>query len=154
MKVEGTSPTMKMHLSLPVRSIEETQQFYQLLFAAPATKQKSDYVKFEPERLPLNISFHATGRPFSTDRHLGIELSSLEELDAEFARLEAAGLISKMRETSVCCYARQDKFWVSDPSGYDWELYVRLADTEAKMDQATGCCGDAAAAPATGCCAG
>ena len=44
--------------------------------------------------------------------------------------LEQAGLVSGTRETSVCCYANQDKFRVTDPNGYEWELYHLLEDTE------------------------
>ena len=61
-------------------------------------------------------------------------------LDRVHARLAAAGLITVERETSVCCYAYQDKFWATDPDGYRWEVYLLLEGTAAKVDAAASCC--------------
>ena len=121
---------MKVHLSLPVTNIESTQSFYDVLFNSPAVKVKHDYAKYLPEHIPLNISFTQTSKELQLDRHMGIQLGSREALDAEYARLEKAGLISQAKKDSVCCYARQDKFWVSDPDGYAWEFYFLIADSD------------------------
>jgi len=29
-----------------------------------------------------------------------------------------------------CCHANQDKFWVEDPDGVDWEVYVLNHDID------------------------
>ena len=135
---------MKVHMSLPVSDIEATTRFYEALFAVPPSKVKADYVKFEPDFVPLNISFHtaASGEPHASP-HLGFELASAEELDGHHRRLSEAGLIRVARETGVCCYAEQDKFWVEDPDGHAWEFYHLLADTTQRNTpnpEPAGCC--------------
>ncbi|WP_395373688.1 ArsI/CadI family heavy metal resistance metalloenzyme [Marinicella sp. W31] len=133
---------MKVHLSLPVTNIESTQSFYDVLFNSSAVKVKSDYAKYLPEHIPLNISFTKTSRELQLDRHLGIQLDSRQALDAEYERLKKAGIISQAKKDSVCCYARQDKFWVSDPDGYAWELYFLMEDSEVRDDElrSDSCC--------------
>lgn len=131
---------MKMHLALPVRDIQATVSFYSQLFQCEPSKRKADYAKFEPLHIELNIAFYtAREGELQTHQHLGLQLAALEQLDVEHSRLSRAGLVQKQREVSVCCYARQDKFWVTDPDGYEWELYVRLEDTEEKM-AGSECC--------------
>lgn len=142
---------MKFHTSLPVRDIEATTRFYSLLFDDPPVKKKVDYVKFLPSKVALNISFHQANESKLRDLHLGFEVSDDAALDRLYQRLKAAGLVHQERDTSVCCYANQDKFWVSDPDGYKWELYVLLEDTEQKIDRKTGCCAAAGSAQ-SGCC--
>jgi catechol 2,3-dioxygenase-like lactoylglutathione lyase family enzyme len=138
---------MRFHTNLPVSDIDATARFYSVLFDGAPTKRKDDYVKFLPSAGGLNVSFHQAsveGKRLTdshlTDLHLGFEMPDQKSLDAVHARLERAGLISAERETSVCCYANQDKFWVTDPDGYQWEFYVLLEDTERKMGRTSGCC--------------
>lgn len=133
---------MRFHTNLPVADIERTVAFYRILFDSEPVKIKADYAKFLPPDLGLNISFHHNpdGAADLRRLHLGIEQPDRAALDRAHARLERAGLISQARDTSVCCYASQDKLWVTDPDGYEWELYVLLEDTEQKIDPATTCC--------------
>ena len=124
---------MKFHLSLPVSNIHSTHAFYRTLLQSEATKYKVDYVKFEPENLALNISFmQSQSSIIDIKRHLGLQFSSRRKLDAYYQWLDKHQLISskKPRETVICCYANQDKFWVADPDGYEWELYYRVNDSE------------------------
>lgn len=136
---------MRFHTSLPVRDLQATVAFYRVLFDAEPVKTKADYAKFLPGDLDLNISFHESpdSVPALVGLHLGIEMPDRATLDRAHERLEHAGLISGGRETSVCCYANQDKFRVTDPSGYEWEIYELLADTELKIARNTGCCAPA-----------
>jgi catechol 2,3-dioxygenase-like lactoylglutathione lyase family enzyme len=133
---------MRFHTSLPVKSVPETVAFYRVLFDAEPVKVKPDYAKFLPSGVALNISFHesrdAPG-PLAA-LHLGVEFPDQAALDRAHARLRAAGLIATERATSICCYANQDKFWVEDPNGYRWELYLLLEDTEQRIAPATSCC--------------
>jgi len=134
---------LKVHMSLAVQDVPATSAFYETLFQSPPTKTKDDYVKFEPEDLALNISFTAldTGQTVDTNRHhLGIQFPSQATLDQEFDRLQAANLVYGERESSICCYANQDKFNVRDPDGYQWELYYLLSDSEIKIHPTTNCC--------------
>ncbi len=134
---------MKVHMSLAVQDIVATSTFYQTLFQSQPAKIREDYVKFEPETLALNISFTALdkARPADPDRHhLGIQFPSQEALNQTFDRLQAANLVVGERESSVCCYADQDKFHVRDPDGYEWELYYLLSDSDIKIDPDSNCC--------------
>ena len=132
----------KVHLSLPVTDLAATETFYATLFDDRPSKQKPDYLKFEPEELALNISFIPTDALTSADtkRYLGIQYSSPQELDTAFDRLSAVDLVTGSRETGTCCYADQDKFWVRDPDGYEWELYYLLSDSDTKIQEGTRCC--------------
>ena len=43
-------------------------------------------------------------------------------------RSSADGLETAVEDQTTCCYAVQDKVWVSDPDGAPWEVYTVLAD--------------------------
>ncbi|MDX6558134.1 MAG: hypothetical protein QOF72_1183, partial [Blastocatellia bacterium] len=50
---------------------------------------------------------------------------------------------------TTCCYAVQDKTWVSDPDGNEWEAFVVLQDN---LSESNACCGvgeETSAAPLT-----
>jgi len=70
---------------------------------------------------------------------------------AELARVKGAGL-PVVEEMGVnCCHANQDKFWVKDPDGIEWEVYHLNYDLEGSEPQrlpsvlsvvrAAACCG-------------
>lgn len=145
---------MRFHTSLPVNDLPETLTFYRTLFGEDPVKTKEDYAKFLPVGLALNLSFHPGPEAAAqlAGLHLGLEFADQAALDAAFARLEAAGLVSSSRETSVCCYASQDKFHVTDPSGYVWELYRVVEDTDHRIDEASACCAPAVKVSTSGCC--
>ena len=125
---------MRFHTSLPVRNIQATIAFYRVLFDCEPVKTKRDYAKFLPAGGGLNISFHEDPDAVAklSSLHIGYEMPDRAALDLAHDRLTRAGLVTVERETSVCCYANQDKFWVTDPSG-DWEIYLLLEDTEQKI---------------------
>lgn len=131
---------MKMHLSLPVLNIEKTNIFYSKLFSENPIKIKNDYLKFDPKGIALNLSFHLSGQKISKFPHLGIELSDLEVFSKTFESLKNKEMIELEQDESTCCYAAQKKFWVKDPSGYRWEIYYIVKDTEQKMSPNSKCC--------------
>ena len=57
-----------------------------------------------------------------------------------FQRLSAANQAKGERESSICCYADQDKFGVRDPDGYEWELFYLLSDAHVKIQEEASCC--------------
>ncbi len=131
---------MKIHLALNVRDIDRAREFYSTLFNSEPVKVKADYLKYEPHHLPVNIAFNRVSGAINTDQHLGLMLEDGDDLDALHERLLTAGLIDQPRAVGVCCYARQDKFWLSDPDGHAWEVYKRLEDTAIKDDNRQTCC--------------
>jgi hypothetical protein len=66
-------------------------------------------------------------------------------------RLAQAGLDIAVEDGVECCYALQDKVWVSDPDGAPWEVYTVLADADASHTSTVRgdtSCGAGACAPA------
>ena len=99
-----------------------------------------------------------TGRrpdPKGSLSHLGLRVGTSGEVESWKERLTARGVSGFEEKDTTCCYARQDKFWVSDPDGNKWEVYTVLEDVEVAKDQASTCCapGEKTATAAAGCCA-
>ena len=125
----------KFHLSLDVASLEDSVRFYSVLLSASPTKYKPGYAKFDLESPPLNLAMqekaHCCLQGLS---HMGLRVQTVEEIHVIKKRLEDAGYKTLDESNTTCCYALQDKFWVSDPSGYRWEVYILKADTEFEND--------------------
>ena len=125
----------RIHVSLNVRDLAASVQFYERLFGQTAVKRKHDYAKFMPSRPDVNLALNqssdsvARGAGLSPVSHWGIEVASLDEVQQYKARLEAAGVeIALEEKDEVCCYALQDKIWVHDPDGNAWEVFHVQAD--------------------------
>ena len=133
---------MKVHMSLSTKNIEKTTKFYEALFGEKPVKLKEDYVKFDPKNVALNIYFHLVDEStkISNSQHLGFEFTSKSELESTYNLLAQSGLVVDEKTESICCYANQDKFHIEDPSGYKWELYTLLADTDKKNSENSNCC--------------
>ena len=120
-----------MHVSLYVKDINDTAKFYESFFNQKANKVKPDYVKFELEEPSLIISFVENQEKVSPAfGHLGIQIESEEELRKRLTATNNAGLKILEEMGTNCCYASQDKFWVTDPNGYQWEVYFFHKDVE------------------------
>ncbi|UYZ62496.1 ArsI/CadI family heavy metal resistance metalloenzyme [Hymenobacter weizhouensis] len=121
----------RMHVSLYVSDLAATVNFYTAFFGQAAAKVKPSYAKFVLDRPSLIISFvENPGRVASTFGHLGFQVETVAELAERRAAAEAAGLISREEIGTSCCYAKQDKFWVNDPDGTEWEVYYFHEDAE------------------------
>ncbi len=150
--------TARMHVSLNAKSIEASVAFYRALFGAEPTKQRGDYAKFTLDEPGLVLSLNAAAAGAEAQggalSHLGFQVAGDDELDALRNRVTRAGLTISLDEPGVtCCYAVQNKFWVTDPDGNAWEFYRFLEDapthsvgapaTGAGLEPADGgaCCG-------------
>jgi catechol 2,3-dioxygenase-like lactoylglutathione lyase family enzyme len=136
------------HLSLDVPDLDGAVQFYRELFGVEPAKTKPGYAKFELADPPLALALNASGRPALS--HLGIRHESSAEVEHASARLRESGLVTLDERDATCCYARQDKVWVSDPAGNRWEVYTVLEDVEEAADADHSCCADGEQAAA--CC--
>ena len=138
----------RVHVALEVRDLWASIAFYRALFEREPVKVRGDYAKFEPASPPLNLSLNllpaGAERPARRqgDQHFGIQVKSSSEVERVRARLEAAGLATRVEQATACCYAVQDKVWVTDPDGNPWEVFVVLADSETRSPGAAqpGCC--------------
>ncbi len=132
---------MRPHISLDVRHVPASVAFYQALFGVAPQKQTEDYAKFDLGAPALNLSLVSSTGRISTVNHLGIEVTSREAIAQWKARLEAAGVLQHVEADTACCFARQDKLWVSDPDGNAWEVFTvhEPLPVEGPLSQ-TGCC--------------
>lgn len=132
---------MRPHISLDVRDVGTSVRFYQKVFDVAPQKHTADYAKFDLQTPPLNLSLVATTGQVSSVNHFGIEVQSLEEIASWKERLQQEGIIERVEENVACCYARQDKVWVSDPDGNAWEIFTVHEQLEVTGSVSnTGCC--------------
>ena len=121
----------RVQLALNVNDLDEAVAFYSRLFGAEPAKLRPGYANFAIAEPPLKLVLLEDPGQGGTLNHLGIEVSDIETVDAEQARLAEAGLASVDERATTCCYAKQDKFWVQGPSvGERWEVYTVLADSQ------------------------
>jgi catechol 2,3-dioxygenase-like lactoylglutathione lyase family enzyme len=149
----------RVQLALNVDDIDAAVEFYSTLFDTAPAKRRPGYANFAIADPPLKLVLFENPEATGTLNHLGVERSSMEQVEAQANRLEAAGLTLETEGDVVCCYARQDKHWVTGPDGQRWENYVVLADAHADLEGKTladirssaqvvdrGCCTGATAA--------
>jgi catechol 2,3-dioxygenase-like lactoylglutathione lyase family enzyme len=123
---------LKAHVSLKVSNLEESVTFYQAMLATEPVKYKTDYAKFDLNNPPLNLTLEASSSITSggTLSHLGLQVENSEDVQTAIARFKQAGLTTFEEKNTDCCYAIQDKVWVTDPDGTNWEVFVvKVADT-------------------------
>ncbi|MEM6432550.1 MAG: ArsI/CadI family heavy metal resistance metalloenzyme [Cyanobacteria bacterium P01_D01_bin.115] len=122
----------KTHVALRVNDLGQSIAFYQTLFDLKPVKHKVDYAKFDVDNPGLNLTLNVGGD--SSDRgslsHLGIQVDSSAAVEVAITRFQAAGLATFEEKDTDCCYALQDKVWVTDPDNNRWEIFVlKVADT-------------------------
>jgi len=114
----------RMHVSLYVSDLTATVNFYTAFFGQPAAKIRPGYAKYVLDKPSLIISFVENAeRVASNFGHLGFQVETVAELDERLTTARAAGLVQREEIGTACCYAKQDKFWVNDPDGTEWEVY-------------------------------
>ena len=142
---------LKTHIALNVADLNRSIAFYQTLFDARPVKHKADYAKFDLDNPGLNLTLNVgnNNADHGSLSHLGIQVDSSEAVQAAIARFQAAGLATFEETDTDCCYALQDKVWVTDPDQNRWEIFVlKIADTSPDIDfsadnapvQHRGCC--------------
>ena len=143
--------TLKAHLALNVKSVERSMEFYRKMLGIEPSKVRTGYAKFDLQNPPLNLTLNeaAFGERGALS-HLGIQVASTEDVLATRERWRAAGLATRDEMRTDCCYAVQDKSWVSDPDGNQWEVFVVLEDNlpekPVSLGIDKGCCSPGAGA--------
>jgi len=139
---------LKPHVSINVRNVQESVAFYRKMFGIEPAKVRSGYAKFDVQNPALNFALNEV--PFSERgalSHLGIQVASTEDVLAIREKWTRAGLATRDEMQTSCCYAVQDKTWVSDPDGNEWEVFVVLEDNLPEKSGAgvSACCNTAPA---------
>jgi lactoylglutathione lyase len=137
----------RFHVHAHVEDLQASIAFYSKMFAMPPTRVESDYAKWMLDDPRINFAISTRGGRPGVD-HLGIQTDTEEELVALRERAAAADLTLQDVGETTCCYARSDKYWVTDPQGIAWEQFHTLANiavfSERKAEPTEACC---AAAP-------
>ena len=160
----------RFHVNVSVEDIAEGIRFYTALFAAEPTVRKDDYAKWMLEDPRINFAISQRGYRIGVN-HLGLQVDSADELTAMRAQLTRADQALVEQVGAACCYAKSDKYWITDPTGIAWETFHTLdaipiygADTDIAPKAGAccvpltetanePCCGPQAATAGRACCA-
>jgi hypothetical protein len=130
----------RIQLALNVDNLADGVAFYSKLFNAQPAKLKEGYANFAIAEPPLKLVLIENPGHGGTINHLGVEVDSSEKVQAEIGRLAGAGLFTEEEIGTTCCFATQDKVWVTGPGGEKWEVYTVLADSETFGATTASCC--------------
>lgn len=119
----------RIQLALNVDDLAEAISFYSKLFGTPPAKIRPGYANFAVATPPLKLVLLENPGKGGTLNHLGVEVGTTEVVHAEIARLTGEDLFTDEEMGTTCCFATQDKVWVTGPSGERWEVYTVLTDS-------------------------
>ena len=120
----------RIQLALNVSDVDAAVDFYSKLFGVEPAKRRPGYANFAVDEPALKLVLIENREAPATLNHLGVEVAGTDEVAATAARLAGEGLDTRVEDNVTCCYAVQDKVWVTDPDGAPWEVYTVLADAD------------------------
>jgi predicted enzyme related to lactoylglutathione lyase len=129
----------RVQLALNVTDIKQAVAFYEKLFQTAPAKREPGYANFSVADPPLKLVLIENAEATRLN-HLGVEVFDQAEVADAQRRLSDLGLPVVAEDNIDCCYAVQDKVWVTDPDGAPWETYVVLEHSDRK-GQPAACCG-------------
>jgi catechol 2,3-dioxygenase-like lactoylglutathione lyase family enzyme len=152
----------RLHVHMGVDDLAASIRFYSTLFAAEPTVLKDDYAKWMLDDPRVNFAI-SSGHGGAGIQHLGIQAENAAELAEIAERLTHADAPILDEGATVCCYAKSEKAWISDPQGLAWETFLTHGDStvyggngpatggdlalpEKLKPAGSGCCGPARAA--------
>ena len=146
---------LKPHISINVRNVEKSIAFYTKMLGIAPSKVRTGYAKFDVQQPALNLALNEVAGLSGPGAlsHLGLQVASTDDVLAMRERWAEAGLITRDEMQTDCCYATQDKTWVHDPDGNEWEAFVVLKDNLPEVADgaaATSCCTTAGACGGVG----
>ncbi len=121
---------MRVQLALNVKDLDEAVEFYSKLFDAKVNKRKPGYANFAIDQPPLKLVLFENPDADERLNHLGVEVFDDADVQAATERLKSAGMSHLVEDEATCCYATQNKVWVTDPQGARWEVYRVVEDSE------------------------
>ncbi len=144
-----TVNALKAHLSIHVKNVPASIAFYRKLFGIEPSKVREGYAKFDVVNPPLNFALNeAPAAGQGALSHLGIQVESTADVLAVRRQWMDRGLSTRDEMKTECCYALQDKAWVRDPDGNQWEVFAVLEDNLPEITVAEkSCCASECCAP-------
>ena len=140
----------RFHVHVAVNDLSKSIAFYSAMFGEQPGVVKQDYAKWMLEDPRINFAISNRGQAVGVN-HLGMQAEDDAELEAIHANLQKADTTVLAEKDAHCCYARSDKYWVTDPQGIAWESFRSLSSIplfgDGETDQHASCgSGEAAAA--------
>jgi Glyoxalase/Bleomycin resistance protein/Dioxygenase superfamily len=136
----------RFHVHVVVDDIEANIRFYSTIFGFAPTILKNEYAKWMLDDPRINFAISKRGLKPGLD-HLGVQVDSEEELTALRDQVGQAEISALDQENANCCYARSDKYWITDPQGIAWETFHTLGnipvygkDTQRAEGDKVACC--------------
>src|SRR6266536_5063307 len=141
----------RFHVHVAVRDLAESTRFYSAMFGVAPTVIKPDYAKWMLDDPRVNFAISQRNQTPGVN-HLGVQAETEEELEGIHDNLRQADQSVVAEKGVHCCYAKSDKYWVTDPQGVAWESFRSLgsvpfygeenpsAPVACGSDQASGCC--------------
>jgi catechol 2,3-dioxygenase-like lactoylglutathione lyase family enzyme len=128
----------RVQLALRVADLDASIEFYSRLFDTTPAKRRPGYANFAIAEPPLKLVL-LEGRPGEDTRmdHLGVEVESTDLVASATNRLADAGLATRVEDNTTCCYAVQDKVWVTGPGREPWEVYTVTGDARPDLEGRT-----------------
>jgi len=145
----------RVHIGLNVNNVDRSVKFYRAMFGIEPVKWKPGYAKFDIDEPPLNLALNYSDNITDQDalNHLGIEVNTTTAILAAKERLQKAELATQDEMTVNCCFALQDKVWITDPDGNRWEVFtvkvggtqpgLKVSQVELDTSQRPNCCSPA-----------
>ncbi len=127
----------RVQLALNVDDIDTAVALYSQLLQAEPAKRRPGYANFALEEPALKLVLIENAGAGGSINHLGIEVDSTEQVVDATRRFTAAELPTDIEEGTTCCYALQDKVWVTGPGDERWEIYTVLADAGTELEGKT-----------------
>ena len=118
----------RMQLALNVSDVDAAVDFYRKLFATEPAKRRPGYANFAIADPPLKLVLIENPEAAGTMNHVGVEVPSSDEVASHAARLRGEGFSLRNEDGVTCCFAVQDKVWITAPDTLPWEIYTVLAD--------------------------
>jgi catechol 2,3-dioxygenase-like lactoylglutathione lyase family enzyme len=128
----------RVQLALRVADLDASVDFYSRLFNAAPAKRRPGYANFAIAEPPLKLVL-LEGQPGEETRmdHLGVEVETTDLVAEATNRLAEVGLATRVEDQTTCCYAVQDKVWVTGPGQEPWEVYTVTADSRPDLEGKT-----------------
>lgn len=139
----STVEVLKPHISINVRNVERSIEFYKRMLGIEPSKVRTGYAKFDVQNPPLNLALNEVPELPNAGAlsHLGFQVASTKDVLSIRQQWAEAGLITRDEMDTNCCYANQNKTWVKDPDGNEWEAFVVLRDNlPEETTKTTACC--------------
>jgi catechol 2,3-dioxygenase-like lactoylglutathione lyase family enzyme len=147
--IENQVQALKVHVAIHVRDVARSIEFYRKMFGIEPSKVREGYAKFDVANPPVNFTLNeAAYADHGALSHLGIQVGSTHDVLAVRERWATAGLLTRDEMQTECCHALQDKTWVRDPDGNEWEVFVVLKDNlPQKKVEERSCCAPTCCVP-------